>query len=223
VLLAINKIWRFMRLSKSLLVLPLIIASLSVTAGARENHCDHNGGKTGGAIGGAIIGGIIGGLIDHGHAGGIALGAGGGALAGGVIGDNADDQNDFNECGTDAASFQRQVDRDQTRSDDRADREARRQDEIRSDRDQEIERRDDRWRPRPVPRPYPHRQYPPPRYPPPRYPPGRYIPRNDGVYQCQTVGYGYSVVYRPWNQIVRNWGGDLDSCYRDADQRSYGY
>ncbi len=207
-----------MRISKSLFVLPLIIASLSATSGARGNHCDHNDGKTGGAIGGAVIGGILGAVIDHRNGGAIALGAGSGAVVGGLIGHGADDQKNFDECGTDSASYQRHTARDQARYDDRAERDARVENEISYDR--EDSRR--RWNPTRPPRPYPrHDPRPYPRPDPSPYPRPGY--RNDGPYQCQDLGNGLAVVYRPLNRVIEYWGADLNGCYASADYRSYGY
>ena len=114
---------RLMRLFSSLLVLTLI----SVAAGARENHCDHGGGKAAGTVIGGILGGVAGGLLGHGKAAPIIIGGVAGGVAGRVVGDGEDDRRDFEECGTDSESYQRGVDRQERRDSERADREARHQ------------------------------------------------------------------------------------------------
>jgi|GEM_PF-4488038 len=194
-----------MRLFSSLLVLTLV----SVSAGARENHCDHNSGKVGGAIAGGIIGGVLGAALGHGHAGNIAIGAGGGAIAGSVIGDNADDNKDFEECGTDAESFQRQVRRDEDRANEEAYREQRRADEIAYDREMSRRRHDGGYYPR-YPRPMP-------------------MPRRPLPYQCQAVTnrHGrlieYVLVYLPTNRVVQHWDYDQYGCQSSEAQANSGY
>lgn len=179
-----------MRLMTSLLVLPLIMTSLSSSAFARQNHCDHSSGKTIGAIGGAVLGGVLGGVLDHGRAGGIALGAGGGALAGGLAGDADDDRRDREECGVDAESYQRKLDREDARDQ----REYARQDQ----REREIEYDRAVSRGRRYPRPMP------PRYPRPMR------------YQCQDLGRGFGVVDLAFNRVVEVWYGDLYGCQDSA-------
>jgi hypothetical protein len=191
-----------MRFLTSLLVLPLIVATVSVTAGARENHCDHNDGKTSGIIGGAVVGGILGAALGHGRGGNIALGAGGGAVVGGLMGDSSDDRKDFEECGTDSESYQRQVSRDQDRFEDQAAAREQREREIEFDRDQS------RMHRRPMPRPYPPRRYP------------------YKVYECQDLGRGYGLVNIRYNTVVPNhyWGWDLRGCQQDERyMNGYGY
>lgn len=190
-----------MRISMSLLVLPLIVAGLSATAGARQNHCDHNGGKIGGAIAGTIIGGVIGGLIDHGGAGGIALGAGGGAGAGALIGHESDAEQNYQECGDDAPSRQRQIIRNENADDRRYDNETRRQREIRHDREEMRRRygRRNRWEP----------NYQAPPFVAP------------GPWQCQEIENGYALVYVPTNQITDTfWSSELGKCRRESNYKN---
>jgi hypothetical protein len=191
-----------MRLFTSLLVLTLI----SVAAGARENHCDHNDGKATGTVVGGILGGVAGALLGHGKAAPIIIGGVAGGVAGRVVGDGADDQRDFDECGTDSESFQRDVQRQERRDDDRYARDSRRASEIEYDR--EMSRRG---------RGYPGRSYPAPGYPSRSYPAPR--PRLMD-YQCQSDRYGqFVLVFLPTNRIVQNWGRDLYDC-QDAERQA---
>lgn len=181
-----------MRLFSSLLVLTLI----SVSAGARENHCDHSSGKATGTVVGGILGGVVGGLLGKGKAAPIIVGGVAGGAAGRAIGDDADDQRDFDECGTDAESFQRQVDRDERAAYDRDARNQRRADEIAYDR--ETARRGRAGYPAPRPRRL--------------------------VYQCQEVRRGrFVLVYLPTNRIVQEWGRDLYGCQYSERQANSRY
>lgn len=98
-----------------LLVIPALIVAAGLSAQARENHCDHSKGKARGTIIGGLLGAGAGALLGHGSTEGILIGGGAGALGGRVIGDGEDDRKDIEECGADAESYQRKMDREDDR------------------------------------------------------------------------------------------------------------
>ncbi len=184
-----------MRLSAvaRLLVVPVLLAIglTSTAAQARQNHCDHSRGKARGTIIGGIVGAGLGALVGRGSTEGILIGGGAGAIGGRVIGDSEDDRRDVRDCGEDAESYQRQVDRDQNREDRAYAREERRSYEISRDRYDSRARRA-----------------------------GSYRPSYRPAYVCAEIGRGaLGLVDTRTESIVEFYGRDLRSC-KNAEARA---